>query len=82
MMRTAAPILAALSFAGPLAAQTTPTPTPTPAPTPAPTLAPPPDYAQDSAWLCRPGRSDACAADQTATIINADGSREIGRAHV
>lgn len=71
MIRTAAPILAALSFAGPLAAQITPAP----APTPAPTLAPPPDYAQDSAWLCRPGRSDACAADQTATIINADGSR-------
>lgn len=23
----------------------------------------PPDYAEDSAWICRPGRNDACAVD-------------------
>lgn len=45
--------------------------------TAAPTVAPAPDYAQDSAWLCRPGRADACAADQDATIINADGTRRV-----
>jgi hypothetical protein len=39
--------------------------------------APAPDYRQDSAWLCRPGRADACTADQRATIINADGTRSI-----
>lgn len=28
----------------------------------------PPDYAEDSAWICRAGRADACAADlSTAT---------------
>jgi len=30
-------------------------------------------YANPDAWLCRPGRQDACAADQEATIIAADG---------
>ena len=32
-----------------------------------------PDYAQDDAWLCRPGRIDACASDQTVTVIEANG---------
>lgn len=36
---------------------------------------PAPDYAKGETWLCRPGRSDACAQDQSATVINADGSR-------
>lgn len=44
---------------------------------PAPLLAPAPDYKQDAAWLCRPGRADACTANQDATIINADGSRQV-----
>lgn len=35
------------------------------------------DYTQDAAWLCRPGRQDACAQDQTATIVAADGSTRI-----
>jgi hypothetical protein len=39
--------------------------------------APAPDYAQDSAWLCRPGRIDACAADQTVTVIEADGRTRV-----
>jgi DUF3089 family protein len=31
------------------------------------------DYADGRNWLCRPGRQDACAVDQTATIVAADG---------
>jgi len=31
------------------------------------------DYADASSWLCRPGRQDACAVDQTTTIVAADG---------
>jgi hypothetical protein len=31
------------------------------------------DYAKAEAWLCRPGRTDACAADLAATVIAADG---------
>jgi hypothetical protein len=34
----------------------------------------PNDYTDPAHWLCRPGRADACAADQTATVVNADGS--------
>jgi hypothetical protein len=30
-------------------------------------------YANPDAWLCRPGRQDACAANQDATIVAADG---------
>lgn len=41
----------------------------------APEVAPAPDYTQDSAWLCRPSRIDACSANQDATIIMADGKR-------
>jgi hypothetical protein len=41
--------------------------------------APPPDYTQDAAWLCRPGRSDACAANQDVTVIRADGKRKIDK---
>ncbi|HWU15719.1 MAG TPA: DUF3089 domain-containing protein, partial [Caulobacter sp.] len=37
----------------------------------------PNDYARDDNWLCRPGRDDACAADQTATVIQADGSTRV-----
>lgn len=32
------------------------------------------DYSKDEAWLCRPGRSDACDIDMSATVVNADGS--------
>jgi hypothetical protein len=40
------------------------------------------DYADGAAWLCRPGRQDACAVDLTTTIVSADGSlsRETWRA--
>ena len=46
-----------------------------PAP-PAQTYAPN-DYADQSNWLCWPGRDDACAADLTTTVVKADGSTEI-----
>lgn len=36
----------------------------------------PNDYGREDAWLCRPGRSDACAIDMSATIVKADGSFE------
>jgi hypothetical protein len=32
------------------------------------------DYARDDAWLCRPGRADACAVNEDATIVAADGA--------
>ena len=31
------------------------------------------DYARTENWLCLPGRADACAVDQTTTIVAADG---------
>ena len=36
------------------------------------------DYGKPEAWVCRPGRQDACAADLTTTIVAANGklSRE------
>jgi len=37
----------------------------------------PNDYTKDDSWLCRPGRVDACAADQTATVIAADGKATV-----
>jgi hypothetical protein len=34
-------------------------------------------YANPDAWLCRPGRQDACAIDLTTTVIAADGRRTV-----
>src|SRR6185369_3074518 len=34
----------------------------------------PNDYADGKTWLCRPGRQDACAVDQSATIVAANGT--------
>jgi Protein of unknown function (DUF3089) len=33
-----------------------------------------PNYADSATWLCRPGRTDACAQDQTATVVAATGA--------
>jgi hypothetical protein len=44
-----------------------------PAATPAP-AATPNDYTNPAAWLCRPGRNDACAVNLDATVIQADGT--------
>lgn len=38
-----------------------------------------PKYENPDAWLCRPGRTDACSANQDATVIRADGTRAIER---
>ena len=32
------------------------------------------DYSKSENWLCWPGRADACAIDNTATVVKADGS--------
>jgi hypothetical protein len=32
------------------------------------------DYSKGESWLCRPGRQDACAADLTTTIVEANGN--------
>src|SRR5215471_1472392 len=50
------------------------------------TAAPPPapnDYSDAQAWLCKPGRHDACDVDLTTTVISADGklSRETWKAN-
>src|SRR5262245_29713403 len=39
----------------------------------APTM-PAADYSVQDNWLCRPGRTDACSADLSATVIAADGT--------
>ena len=41
--------------------------------------APAPDYTKDAAWLCRPGRQDACSANQDVTVVRADGSQTVQR---
>ena len=41
--------------------------------------APTPDYTSDAAWLCRPGRADACSANQDVTVVRADGSQTVER---
>jgi hypothetical protein len=77
-MKTVIALLAAIG--APLSipavsAQTAPAAT-SPAPA-APVASPAPDYTQDAAWLCRPGRADACSANQDVTIIQANGKRKI-----
>src|SRR6185295_6412603 len=32
------------------------------------------DYGDGKNWLCRPGRQDACAVDQSATIVASNGT--------
>ncbi len=39
----------------------------------------PPDYRQDSAWLCLPGRPDACGAPLPTTALNANGYGSTGQ---
>ena len=34
----------------------------------------PNDYTRDEAWLCRPGRNDACAIDHTTTVVATQGA--------
>ncbi|HEY1838354.1 MAG TPA: DUF3089 domain-containing protein [Rhizomicrobium sp.] len=35
------------------------------------------DYTDPANWLCRPGQADACATDETATVVDADGSEHV-----
>ena len=65
----ASAVIAAILFGvAPAAAQADPAAAP-------PAVSRAPDYTQDGDWLCRPGRADACAADQSATVIAATGKR-------
>jgi Protein of unknown function (DUF3089) len=68
-------VLAVTAIGGaPVSAQTAaPAQTATTSETPKPN-----DYSDGKGWLCRPGRNDACAIDETTTVIAADGrlSRE------
>ena len=38
---------------------------------------PAPDYSVPESWLCRPDRIDACATDQSVTVVEADGSMSV-----
>lgn len=66
---------AVTAFATAAGAQTPPAAPAMASPSPAP------DYAQDAAWLCRPGRADACTANQDVTVVRADGKQKIERFH-
>lgn len=37
----------------------------------------PNDYTDPATWLCRPGRTDACTSDQTATVVSARGHETV-----
>jgi hypothetical protein len=39
-----------------------------------------PDYTQDSAWICLPGRDDACSRPLATTALNANGYGSTGQA--
>jgi Protein of unknown function (DUF3089) len=41
--------------------------------------APPPDYSSDGAWLCLPGRLDACGRPLPTTALNANGYGSTGQ---
>jgi hypothetical protein len=41
--------------------------------------APAPDYLDDSAWLCLPGREDACGRPLPTTALNANGYGSVGQ---
>lgn len=48
-----------------------------------PAPSPKPDYADPNSWLCRPGHEDACDADLSTTVIQANGklSKETWKAN-
>ncbi|MDB5432486.1 MAG: hypothetical protein JWP35_3602 [Caulobacter sp.] len=67
----AAGVVALAALAGSAQAQTPP-----PAP-PVKAAATPNDYNDKANWLCLPGRADACANDNTTTVVKADGSTTV-----
>jgi Protein of unknown function (DUF3089) len=69
-------LVAGLAGAGLAAQAQTPPPTPPAAPAAAPN-----DYTNPETWLCHPGRSDACAVDLDATVVQADGTTSVERFH-
>jgi hypothetical protein len=68
-----AAMMAACSLGHPCAAQA--------APGSAPARLAPNDYGDPKTWLCLPGRKDACGADQSTTIVAADGSMTVEGFH-
>ena len=68
-------VLMALTAAGLSAAAAASPQQPTAAAPPAADSAPPKpnDYSDPKTWLCRPGGKDACAVDEAATVVAADG---------
>ena len=36
-----------------------------------------PDYSDDSSWLCKPDRIDACASDQSVSVVGPDGFERV-----
>ncbi|NJC34515.1 hypothetical protein GGR88_002029 [Sphingomonas jejuensis] len=72
-----------LAAAAAAAVQAQPTPTPsTPAAPPVPAAAMPaaPDYQQDGAWLCLPGKTDACSQVLPTVALNPNGYGSVGEA--
>jgi hypothetical protein len=65
-----ASLVAVLAHAVPVTAQ------PPAGAQPAADAAPPKpnDYSDPKTWLCRPGRTDACAIDETTTVVASDGT--------
>jgi len=41
-----------------------------------------PDYSQDSAWLCLPGRADTCSTPLPTTALNPNGYGSVGKSEV
>jgi hypothetical protein len=64
-----AALFAGLTHAAPAPAQTPAAPQPPSETAPAK----PNDYGDPKTWLCRPGGRDACAIDETTTVVAADG---------
>jgi hypothetical protein len=64
-------IVAATALAVPGSAHQPPAPAAQPAADSTPPK--PNDYSDPKTWLCRPGAKDACAIDETTTVIAADG---------
>ena len=46
-----------------------------------PTAQPKNDYADGKTWLCKPGRQDACAVNEDATVVHTDGTTKLDPFH-
>ncbi len=79
MIRLFAMLVAATLTAATARAQTPSAPAPAAPAAPPPSGAEAPEYGQDKAWLCLPGRSDLCSTPLPTTALNANGYGSIGR---